>query len=179
MKPSELLTEVSDDLKRIAAWFPSQHAIAHRWMLKQKLPAWYCAQRETPRHNIWNVMWRIESRQHPTGSLVEYTTLNSSFGKFVIKPQIQSSGFLIMVYIPHFFKRYRERMNLGDKLNPEQLIRRYLRNNTSGMNTGKGLNVEVTTNEGIGLGNIIFKRLILMAGYPRGKTFSVGCSSDA
>ena len=53
-------------------------------------------------------------------------------------------------------------MKLGDKLKPEQLIRRYLRNNTSGINTGKKLNVEVTTKEGIALGNIIYKRLVII-----------------
>ena len=162
MKPQELLAEVSDDLKKIAAWFPSQHAIAHRWMLKQKLPAWFCTQYKSARNNIWKIMWEIQSRKFPTGALVEYTTINGKHGRFVIKPQISAGGFFIILYIPHFFKRYRERMKLGDKLKPEQLIRRYLRNNTSGINTGKKLNVEVTTKEGIALGNVIYKRLVII-----------------
>jgi len=162
MKPQELLAEVSDDLKKIAAWFPSQHAIAHRWMLKQKLPAWFCTQYKSARNNVWKIMWEIQSRKFPTGALVEYTTINGKHGRFVIKPQISAGGFFIILYIPHFFKRYRERMKLGDKLKPEQLIRRYLRNNTSGINTGKKLNVEVTTKEGIALGNIIYKRLVII-----------------
>jgi hypothetical protein len=162
MKPQELLAEVSDDLKKIAAWFPSQHAIAHRWMLKQKLPAWFCTQYKSARNNVWKIMWEIQSRKFPTGALVEYTTINGKHGRFVIKPQISAGGFFIILYIPHFFKRYRERMKLGDKLKPEQLIRRYLRNNTSGINTGKKLNIEVTTKEGIALGNIIYKRLVII-----------------
>ena len=162
MKPQELLAEVSDDLKKIAAWFPSQHAIAHRWMLKQKLPAWFCTQYKSARNNVWKIMWEIQSRKFPTGALVEYTTINGKHGRFVIKPQISAGGFFIILYIPHFFKRYRERMKLGDKLKPEQLIRRYLRNNTSGINTGKKLNVEVTTKEGIALGNVIYKRLVII-----------------
>lgn len=162
MKPQELLAEVSDDLKKIAAWFPSQHAIAHRWMLKQKLPAWFCTQYKSARNNVWKIMWEIQSRKFPTGALVEYTTINGKHGRFVIKPQISAGGFFIILYIPHFFKRYRERMKLGDKLKPEQLIRRYLRINTSGINTGKKLNVEVTTKEGIALGNVIYKRLVII-----------------
>ena len=162
MKPQELLAEVSDDLKKIAAWFPSQHAIAHRWMLKQKLPAWFCTQYKSARNNVWKIMWEIQSRKFPTGALVEYTTINGKHGQFVIKPQISAGGFFIILYIPHFFKRYRERMKLGDKLKPEQLIRRYLRNNTSGINTGKKLNIEVTTKEGIALGNVIYKRLVII-----------------
>lgn len=162
MKPQELLAEVSDDLKKIAAWFPSQHAIAHRWMLKQKLPAWFCTQYKSARNNVWKIMWEIQSRKFPTGALVEYTTINGKHGRFVIKPQISAGGFFIILHIPHFFKRYRERMKLGDKLKPEQLIRRYLRNNTSGINTGKKLNVEVTTKEGIALGNVIYKRLVII-----------------
>lgn len=162
MKPQELLAEVSDDLKKIAAWFPSQHAIAHRWMLKQKLPVWFCTQYKSARNNVWKIMWEIQSRKFPTGALVEYTTINGNHGRFVIKPQISAGGFFIILYIPHFFKRYRERMKLGDKLKPEQLIRRYLRNNTSGINTGKKLNVEVTTKEGIALGNVIYKRLVII-----------------
>ena len=162
MKPQELLAEVSDDLKKIAAWFPSQHAIAHRWMLKQKLPAWFCTQYKSARNNVWKIMWEIQSRKFPTGALVEYTTINGKHGRFVIKPQISAGGFFIILYIPHFFKRYRERMKLGDKLKPEQLIRRYLRNNTSGINTGKKLNIEVTTKEGIALGNVIYKRLVII-----------------
>lgn len=162
MKPQELLAEVSDDLKKIAAWFPSQHAIAHRWMLKQKLPSWFCTQYKSARNNVWKIMWEIQSRKFPTGALVEYTTINGKHGRFVIKPQISAGGFFIILYIPHFFKRYRERMKLGDKLKPEQLIRRYLRNNTSGINTGKKLNIEVTTKEGIALGNVIYKRLVII-----------------
>lgn len=162
MNPQELLAEVSDDLKKIAAWFPSQHAIAHRWMLKQKLPAWFCTQYKSARNNVWKIMWEIQSRKFPTGALVEYTTINGKHGRFVIKPQISAGGFFIILYIPHFFKRYRERMKLGDKLKPEQLIRRYLRNNTSGINTGKKLNIEVTTKEGIALGNVIYKRLVII-----------------
>ena len=162
MKPQELLAEVSDDLKKIAAWFPSQHAIAHRWMLKQKLPAWFCTQYKSARNNVWKIMWEIQSRKFPTGAMVEYTTINGKHGRFVIKPQISAGGFFIILYIPHFFKRYRERMKLGDKLKPEQLIRRYLRNNTTGFNTGKKLNVEVTTKEGIALGNVIYKRLVII-----------------
>lgn len=162
MKPQELLAEVSDDLKKIAAWFPSQQAIAHRWMLKQKLPAWFCTQYKSARNNVWKIMWEIQSRKFPTGALVEYTTINGKHGRFVIKPQISAGGFFIILYIPHFFKRYRERMKLGDKLKPEQLIRRYLRNNTSGINTGKKLNIEVTTKEGIALGNVIYKRLVII-----------------
>ena len=162
MKPQELLAEVSDDLKKIAAWFPSQHAIAHRWMLKQKLPAWFCTQYKSARNNVWKIMWEIQSRKFPPGAMVEYTTINGKHGRFVIKPQISAGGFFIILYIPHFFKRYRERMKLGDKLKPEQLIRRYLRNNTTGFNTGKKLNVEVTTKEGIALGNVIYKRLVII-----------------
>ena len=163
MNPKELLTEASEDLRRVAAWFPSRYAIVERWITKQKkLPEWYCTEYKSARNNLWKLMWCIEDKRTRTGPLVEYTIINGRFGRYVVKPQAQHSGFTIMVYIPHFFKRYRERLNLGDKLTPEQVIRRYLRRNTCGMNTGKDLDVEVTTKEGIALGNIIFHRLILI-----------------
>ena len=89
MKPQELLAEVSDDLKKIAAWFPSQHAIAHRWMFKQKLPAWFCTQYKSARNNVWKIMWEIQSRKFPTGALVEYTTINGN------KTSLTGAGFTL------------------------------------------------------------------------------------
>ena len=163
MNPKELLKEASEDLKRVAAWFPKHYSIVERWIPKQKkLPAWYCTESKSARNNIWKCMWCIKNKRTRNGPLVEYTIINGRFGRYVVKPQARQNGFTIMVFIPHFFKRYRERLKLGDKLTPEQLIRRYLRRNTSGINTGKDLDVELTTKEGIALGNIIFHQLILI-----------------
>jgi hypothetical protein len=53
-------------------------------------------------------------------------------------------------------------MKLGDKLKPEQLMRRYLRHNTSATNTGEETNIELTSEEGIGLGVFVFADIMLM-----------------
>lgn len=163
MRIHELVNEVTEDLRRLNVWFNHHYPVALRLARKQKLPWWWCEDWRSPRNNLWRVMWMLEQREcHLNGPIVEYTIMENQYGKYLIRPQITMGGFILIIYLPHFYKRYRERMKLGTKLKTEQLMRRYLRNNTSGYNTSETLDVEVTTKEGIGLGQYLFPNVMLL-----------------
>ena len=92
-----------------------------------------------------------------------FTTINTKFGRFVFKPQVTPHGFILLVYLPHFFKRYRERMKLGSKLKTMQLIRKFFRRNGNATQEyrGKG-RIEITSADGVGLGNFVSLRIRLL-----------------
>ena len=107
-------------------------------------------------HNGNEWTWMIDATSDERASLTFFTTINTDVGRFVFKPQITDTGFIILAFLPHFYKRYRERMKLGPKLKPLALIRRYFRNNATAVQTvKKDGRIEMTTDEGIGLGHFL------------------------
>lgn len=169
MNHKELLAETSEDLKRLNLWFQSRRTEMIRWSTKQKLPAWYCNKWTSPNKNIWNIMVLVEKQKYSTGPIIQYTKLNSDHGHYIIKPQLVLregyTGFVIYLYLPHFFKRYRERMELSTEMKTEQVVRLYLKNNSEAVNMGDENNVELTSKEGIALGNRINDRLYILRTY--------------
>ena len=166
MKPSEMAKEAVSDLKRLQTWFNDQSPGAYRWAKQQAkktpLPFWWSKEWKSPNGNLWRVMWGFETAKPLNGPIIQYTIIEGMCGKYLLRPQVTAEGFILMIYLPHFFKRYRQRMSFGDKLRTEQLMRRYLRNNTSATNTGEETNIELTSKEGIGLGTFVFANIMLM-----------------
>lgn len=111
--------------------------------------------------NEWT--WMLDLDDEERGAMTYFTTINTKFGRFVFKPQVTPHGFILIAYLPHFFKRYRERMKMGTKLTPMQLIRKYFRRNGNATEEyrGKG-RIEIASSDGIGLGNMISLRIRLL-----------------
>lgn len=162
MSVNEMTREISTDFKVLNAWLEGQkvHEV-RRWVGKQKLPAWYCCDWLSRNGNKWYVMWLIEDIK-VGGGLVTFTTLNTEYGSYVMRPQVTRGGFILVFYLPHFFRRYRERMNLGADMKPMQVIRRYLKRNVTGKDTGNDGEVNICTDEGIGLGGYMSGRTCLL-----------------
>ena len=163
LKPYELAREVISDMRRLDGWIFTQHSSFQRWLASNRKAEWYATQWKSPNHNLWKVMLHTFGfKEKMEDRYIAYTLVNGRYGRYLVRPMSGSSGFFLIIYIPHFFKRYRQRMNLGDKLKPEQLMRRYMRNNITAYNVGDNGDVEIVTEEGIALGYFIFPRLMFV-----------------
>ena len=140
---TDLRTETLRDL----VWRKGQRHICENWKSKNG--------------NVWTWMLDIESEDQ--AMMTFFTTINTDNGLFVFKPQVTPQGFILIVYLPHFFKRYRERMKLGPKLKTLQVIRKYFRRNGNATQEyrGKG-RIEITSADGVGLGNFVSLRIRLL-----------------
>lgn len=124
-------------------------------------------ERQSPRGNKWTVMfvWHRDRQEMPV--TVFYTLLQNEDGIYAYSPnQSPERGMLCFCMTPHFFRRYRERMGLGDGLTAQQVIRRYMRDNNDGhLQQGpdhKGRpSWNDSTHDGVTLGEYVSPRLFL------------------
>ena len=128
-------------------WRKGERHICEKWVSKN--------------NNEWT--WMFDVDDNGQAMLTFFTTIDSRYGRYVFKPQVTPHGFILLVYLPHFFKRYRERMKLGSKLTTMHLIRKYFRrnNNATQEYRGKG-RIEITSADGVGLGNYVSIRIRLL-----------------
>lgn len=140
---TDLRTETLRDL----VWRKGQRHICENWKSKNG--------------NVWT--WMLDIEGEDQAMMTFFTTINTDNGLFVFKPQVTPQGFILIVYLPHFFKRYRERMKLGPKLKTLQVIRKYFRRNGNATQEyrGKG-RIEITSADGVGLGNFVSLRIRLL-----------------
>lgn len=140
---TDLRTETLRDL----VWRKGQRHISENWKSKNG--------------NVWT--WMLDIEGEDQAMMTFFTTINTDNGLFVFKPQVTPQGFILIVYLPHFFKRYRERMKLGPKLKTLQVIRKYFRRNGNATQEyrGKG-RIEITSADGVGLGNFVSLRIRLL-----------------
>ena len=99
---TDLRTETLRDL----VWRKGQRHICDNWKSKNG--------------NVWT--WMLDIEGEDQAMMTFFTTINTDNGLFVFKPQVTPQGFILIVYLPHFFKRYRERMKLGPKLKTLQVM---------------------------------------------------------
>lgn len=160
MNKDEMAKELLNDLALLKRFTDTRQYLVADMFVRKKMShitdTW-----KSPKGNLWT--WMCEINKDLKASMTFFTTINSRYGRYVFKPQITPYGFIIIVYLPHFFKRYRERTHTGTKLTTMQLIRRYFRRNNNAVaeNRGKG-RIEVATAEGVGLGNFINLRTRLL-----------------
>lgn len=160
MSIDEIQKQVGADFLLLNKVEDSRADIIHDWAVRKKNESVLSWQWKSPNGNIWHMMYQRDG-EHV--NIVHYMFINGNYGRYVLKPQPTDDGFVILVYLPHFFKRYRERMKLGNKLNPGQLIRRYLRRNSNASCRMNDIGeFEATTAEGIGLGVAVSERQRLM-----------------
>lgn len=96
-------------------------------------------------------------------AMVYFTWMESPCGRYILKPQLSREGYCIIVFLPHFFKRYRERMKLGRKMTTMQVVKRFMKHNrTAHVDFHEDGGLEVSFQDGIGLGDYISLRQRLM-----------------
>ena len=164
MDVQDIMREFSEDYLLLNRYDATRRSKMVGWFERRKQVKVDMYQWRSPRGNVWHVMyWRNDAGKC---EIAQFMVIESTIGKFVLKPQMTGDGFLILFYLPHFIKRYRQRMKLGSKMTTMQVIRRYIRNNATGTTHSYPGRVrmyfEVTTNEGVGLGTWINLRARLM-----------------
>ena len=159
MNKDELSKQIADDFSQVKKYVDSRQSIIIDNIFR-KGERHMLGTLTTNNGNEWT--WMIDLDEKSRSALTFFTTINTKLGRFVFKPQVTSHGFLIIAYMPHFFKRYRERMKFGTKLTTMQLIRKFFRRNGNATEEYRGNGkIELATADGVGLGNLINLRIRL------------------
>ena len=172
MNVEEVVHELMADVGWLESYQTMQAKVIGKELVRMgTLPATVVKQARSPKtKNEWTLLWTIRKDRPLIPFAAYYTTLQDEDGIYVYKPIISEDGLRIIVLQPHVFRRYRERLDLGDKLKPGQLIRRFMKLNLSGsfMPSGKYKDEpswSLCTEEGVVLGIYISERVFL------GRTF--------
>ncbi len=160
MSKEELTQQIAEDFLQVKQ-YTDLHTEAIRGRVWRKGERHICEKWKSKNGNEWT--WMLDVDDEYNAAMTFFTTIDTQFGRFVFKPQVTPHGFILLAYLPHFFKRYRERMKLGSKLTPMQLIRKYFRRNGNATQEyrGKG-RIEITSADGVGLGNYVSLRIRLL-----------------
>lgn len=172
MDIEEVMREIMTDVRWLENYQTMQARVVAKELLRMgTVPATLVKQLRSPKtQNEWTVLYTIRKGMAPVPLSMKYTTLQNEDGIYVYNPIISEDGLRIVILQPHFFRRYRERLGLGDKLKTSQLIRRYMKLNLSGsfMPSGKRNGEPVWSlcvEEGVVLGVYVGERVFL------GRTF--------
>lgn len=160
MNKEELTAQIAEDFQQIKQYTDLRtQLICDR--VYRKGERHICDTWRSKNNNEWT--WMVDMDKGTDAMLTFFTTINTKYGRFVFKPQVTNHGFILLTYIPHFFKRYRERMKMGTKLTTMQLIRKYFRRNGNATEDyrGKG-RIEISSADGVCLGNIVSLRIRLL-----------------
>ena len=160
MNKEELTQQVAEDFLQVKH-FTDLRTETLRDLVWRKGQRHICENWKSKNGNVWT--WMLDIEGEDQAMMTFFTTINTDNGLFVFKPQVTPQGFILIVYLPHFFKRYRERMKLGLKLKTLQVIRKYFRRNGNATQEyrGKG-RIEITSADGVGLGNFVSLRIRLL-----------------
>lgn len=160
MNKEELTRQIAEDFLQVKQ-YTDLHSEAIRGRVWRKGERHICEKWKSKNGNEWT--WMLDMDDEYNAMMTFFTTIDTQSGRFVFKPQVTPHGFILLVYLPHFFKRYRERMKMGSKLTPMQLIRKYFRRNGNATQEyrGKG-RIEITSADGVGLGNYVSLRIRLL-----------------
>jgi hypothetical protein len=172
MDVKEVVREIMTDVR----WLENFQTMHEKIIAKElrrigTVPATVVKQVRSPKtQNEWTILYTIHKSMLPVPLSTKYTTLQNEDGIYVYNPVISEDGLRLVILQPHFFRRYRERLGLGDKLKTPQLIRRYMKLNLNGsfMPSGKRDGVPVWSlcvEEGVVLGVYVSERVFL------GRTF--------
>ncbi len=131
MDIEDVMREIMTDVR----WLENYQTMQKKFIIKEllrmgTLPATQVKQLRSPKtQNEWTILYTIRKSMPPVPFSVIYTTLQNEDGIYVYNPIISEDGLRLVILQPHFFRRYRERLGLGDKLKTPQLIRRYMKLN--------------------------------------------------
>ncbi len=172
MDVREVVREIMTDVR----WLENIQTMHEKFIARElrqmgTVPATVVKQVRSPKtKNEWTILYTIHKDMPPVPLSTKYTTLQNEDGIYVYNPVISEDGLRLIILQPHFFRRYRERLGLGDKLKTPQLIRRYMKLNLNGsfMPSGKHNGEPVWSlcvEEGVVLGVYVSERVFL------GRTF--------
>ena len=150
MTLEQMQKQISNDYLLLSRYLDTMNGKLRYWADRSKVGDSTSINWKSPNGNQWKTIF-IKCKSEV--SMVSFTWIESSAGRYVFKAQMTLHGYVLLIYLPHFFRRYRERMNLGNKFTTMQIIKRYLKRNRSAHTTYKDDGkLEFTFEDGVGLG---------------------------
>lgn len=132
MTESELLDEIKKDLPNVVSISNNKDAKVRRIIQKSVLfPVYLHSYITTLRKNKWIILWEARSKKNVgDDSLISFVCYQETpHGRYAYMPTWADKKLILIVYPPHFFSRFAERMNLN--LSGVELIKRYFEKNNS------------------------------------------------
>lgn len=133
MTPNQIYDEIMADVPNMMNVLKyKQEKVRQRVLRSQLFPMCLHALITTKRKNNWLLVWNIKSKKDisrdicAAGSCIQDTQA----GKFVLIRQLTEGVPSLMIYTPHFFKRYAERVGI-DLQGIPLIIEFFKKNNTS------------------------------------------------
>ena len=129
-----MVREMMTDTRWVNGWVEQRKRQLIRELVRQgHIPCSLVREVKSPHTgNMWTVMLTIPSVENPRTVQLQFTTLQDVDGVYVYHTVECKDAVLVVILNPHVFRRYRERMALGDKLTTMQLIRRFMKMNRRG-----------------------------------------------
>ncbi len=161
MTATELFEEIKDDYPNVFAISDAKDAKVSRIVKKSSIfPMHIHSFVTTKRKNKWLILWESHSKKE-IGDNCRISFIcyhDTGHGKYAYMPVFVKGQMVLLVFPPHFFSRFVERMDID--LTGEDLMRRYFEVNNSYSFTfsreevdgGYRENVLATCKEGIAMG---------------------------
>lgn len=154
MTPDQMYEEIMEDIPNMLAMLGKKEKKVRQIVLRSQLfPVYIHSFITTKRRNNWLLLWNIESKKDVSGQIYANCSCiqDTNEGKYAIMRQITDGLPSLVIYSPHFFQRYAERMALN--LQGISLIRKFFEVNTSFFIKSRIINgkeeVTATLNEGV------------------------------
>lgn len=132
MTEAELLDEIKKDLPKVVSISNNKDGKVRRIIQKSVLfPLYLHSYVTSPRKNKWVILWEARNRKNVgDDSLISFVCYQETpHGRYAYMPTWADKKLILIVYPPHFFSRFAERMNLN--LSGVELIKRYFEKNNS------------------------------------------------
>ena len=132
MTEAELLEEIRIDLPNVVSISNNKDSKVRRIIQKSVLfPVYIHSFVTSPRKNKWIILWEARSKKNiGDNSLVTFICYQETIhGRYAFMPTWDNGSLILIVYPPHFFSRFAERMSLD--ITGINLIRRYFEKNNS------------------------------------------------
>lgn len=132
MTEAEVLQEINKDLPNVVSISNNKDAKVRRIILKSaSFPVYLHSYITSPRKNKWIILWEARNKKNVgDNSLISFVCYReTAHGRYAYMPTWADKKLILIVYPPHFFSRFAERMDLS--LSGVDLIRRYFEKNNS------------------------------------------------
>lgn len=132
MTEAELLDEIKKDLPNVISISNNKDAKARRIIRKSVLfPVYLHSYVTTLRKNKWIILWEARNKKNVgDDSLISFVCYQETeHGRYAYMPTWANKKLILIIYPPHFFSRFAERMNMD--LSGVELIKRYFEKNNS------------------------------------------------
>lgn len=132
MTEAELLDEIKKDLPNVISISNNKDAKVRRIIRKSVLfPVYLHSYVTTLRKNKWIILWEARNKKNVgDDSLISFVCYQETeHGRYAYMPTWANKKLILIIYPPHFFSRFAERMNMD--LSGVELIKRYFEKNNS------------------------------------------------